>query len=329
MLNVKSNILRPVLAGVCIACTAGVMLSATAADTLVVNQVMKRSQHLESANGEYRLEFQADGNVVIRRQSDQATTWSSKSKNPSANRLVLGPNGNLSVRDWGRSPVWESGTRNSRVNRMTLQNDGNLVMFDTANNPIWTSGVSTNAITPKIASNITHRGISRGNSPANTSTWSITRPSTTQVNDLMILVTVTATNNSKVSLTQSGWNLIRSCSVESNSSTACTTTDGTDDQSTAVFWRRASTAGEATYSLTRGTANNGYYIATLSVLGGANRSTTPISGSGARVTVADRSSFTCPSVTGVNAGMAFCIFVHDDPQPMTMGSGWTVRGNSP
>jgi hypothetical protein len=144
----------------------------------------------------------------------------------------------------------------------------------------------------------------------------------------MILVTTTATNNSTISLTQSGWTRIRSCSVAGNSSTACSTTDGMDDQSTAVFWRRASTAGSATYSLSRGTVSNGYYFATLSVLRNANTSTTPISGSGARVTVSSQSSFTCPSVTGVNLGMAFCIFVHDDPQTLSL-PGWTVRGSSP
>ncbi len=84
----------------------------------------------------------------------------------------------------------------------------------------------------------------------------------------------------------------------------------------------------ATYNLARGTATNGYYFATLSVLRNANTSTTPISGSGATVTVSSQSSFNCPSVTGVNLGMAFCIFVHDDPQTLSLPN-WTVRGSSP
>lgn len=329
MLNRQKKSLRPLLGSLCLVAGLSAATSVLAADTLIVNQYMKPSQHLTSANGEYRLTFQSDGNLVLQRQSDLVQIWTSNTANQNGNRLVLGPDGNLSVRGWGRSPAWESGTRNNRVSRMTLQNDGNLVMFDTSNNPIWTSDVSPSAITTKaLSSNITHIATTSGKSLIGSSTFDITRSASTKIDDLMILVTTTATNNSTISLTQSGWTRIKSCNVASNSSTACSTTDGMDDQSTAVFWRRASNDGAATYPLTRGTVSDGYYFATLSVLRNANTSTTPTSGSGATVTISDQESFKCPSVAGVNLGMAFCIFVHDDPQTLSL-PGWTVRGSSP
>lgn len=329
MLNGQKKSMQSLFGSVCLIAGLGAATNALAADTLIVNQYMKPSQHLTSANGEYRLTFQTDGNLVLQRQSDLAQIWTSNTANQNGKRLVLGSDGNLTIESHGKSPAWRSNTGGSRVNRLKVNNDGTLVVFDTSNNPVWTSDVSPSAITTQaLSSNITYVGTTTGNSPAASSTFNITRSSSTQINDLMILVTTTATNNSTISLTQSGWTRIRSCNVASNSSNACSTTDGMDDQSTAVFWRRASTAGSATYSLARGTVSNGYYIATLSVLRNANTSTTPISGSGAIVTVSDQSSFKCPSVTGVNLGMAFCIFVHDDPQTLSL-PGWTVRGSSP
>jgi hypothetical protein len=337
MLNRQKKSLRPLLGSLCLVAGLSAATSVLAADTLIVNQYMKPSQHLTSANGEYRLTFQTDGNLVLQRQSDLAQIWTSNTANQNGKRLVLGSDGNLTVESHSKSPAWTSNTGGSRVNRLKVNNDGTLVVFDTSNNPIWKSDVSPSAITTRaLTSNISYIATTTGNSPADkpdttvdeSSTFKVTRSSSTQVDDLMILVTTTASNNSKISLTQSGWTLIKSCSVAGNTSTACSTTDGMDDQSTAVFWRRASTAGTATYTLTRGTAKNGYYIATLSVLRNASTSTTPISGSGATVTVSGKSSFNCPSVTGVNLGMAFCIFVHDDPQTLSLPN-WTVRGASP
>lgn len=321
MLNVKSNILRPVLVGVCIACTAGVMLSASAADTLVVNQVMKRSQHLESANGEYRLEFQPDGNVVIRRKSDQAVTWSSKSENSSADRLVLGPNGNLSVRGWGRSPAWESGTRNSRVSRMTLQNDGNLVMFDTMNEQIWETGTQKAGDVSALATNVTFVSASSAFLKSSTSTMSIARPTSVSAGDVLYLAVVVGPNGGLVPTSAgSGWTLIKRCTVNTNTDTTCSTNG--DDLGIALYKRTAAASDPANFTINKA-PNYTTLAAIIAMRGAASNSAVSTFFDNGSGTLEFKT--TCKGFTGTAGSQNVCIMAHDDSQPFLTPTNWTRR----
>jgi hypothetical protein len=66
---------------------------------------------LTSPSGQYRLQYQNDGNLVL------VDTWT----NP-----------------W--TPIWSSGTNDWNPGFVAMQGDGNLVIYNGDNNPVWATG---------------------------------------------------------------------------------------------------------------------------------------------------------------------------------------------
>jgi hypothetical protein len=81
-------------------------------DVLYPNQALNPGEILVSANGDYTLIMQHDGNLVLY--------------------------------DYWGSPVWDSGTCcTSDMSGVLMQTDGNLVMYDIYAVPHWASNTST------------------------------------------------------------------------------------------------------------------------------------------------------------------------------------------
>jgi cytochrome c peroxidase len=100
---------------------------ATDSNTLSQGERLNPNERLESSNGQYRLYFQGDGNLVLRNSSGDAL-WSTGTHNTDANRVVMQSDGNLVI--YGDSGAhWASGTNGSGANRLTLHNDGRLVIY--------------------------------------------------------------------------------------------------------------------------------------------------------------------------------------------------------
>ena len=101
-----------------------------------MGQFLSPGQSLYSTNGQVRLSYQADGNLVIYK-SDGGVLWSPNCYGSGASRAVLQNDGNFVVYA-PRGAKWASGTSQQGV--LIMQNDGNLVLYGPRGNAIWASG---------------------------------------------------------------------------------------------------------------------------------------------------------------------------------------------
>ncbi len=297
------------IAGLCAAHTVD------AADTLVVGQSMTPGQSLESNNGGYRFNFQTDGNLVVRRKSDQTALWASGSNGDGGTRLTLQNSGNLALFTSSGTVVWSTGTSNAAVSRLTMQGDGNLVLYDTSGRPFW----ATNTVDspPPSGSGVTYIGFSKDETTA--STLSITRPSATRAGDLMILIT--QGGDGQLPDTQSGWTRFARCFERDNGDTSCSDSGG--DMGLIGYYRIASTDGAASYALNKG--QSGHIVAGILVLRDANNAS-PIYSHAYLPNDKTSEESHCPSTSAISGGQHLCIYAHDDPQPLTGFGGLTLHG---
>jgi len=86
------------------------------------------------------LKLQSDGSLDL--FTNFTRTWSSKSNNTAANKLILQGDGNLVLYTTSNSPVWSSNTYGSNANKLVLQSDGNLVLYTPSNSPVWSSNTA-------------------------------------------------------------------------------------------------------------------------------------------------------------------------------------------
>jgi hypothetical protein len=98
---------------------------------------------LTSANGSFRLAFQADGNLVL--SYGDRPFWSSKTNEGTEPgvQLIL-RNGVLSIRSLNGS-ICEYGKGGSPGAILVVQNDGNLVIYDANHSTVWQSNTSATA----------------------------------------------------------------------------------------------------------------------------------------------------------------------------------------
>jgi len=104
-------------------------------NSLQQNQELLASQRLTASNGQYTLNMQGDGNLVLKNQSSQAL-WSSKTNGTGANRVVLQGDGNLVIYTSSNQAVWASNTNGTGVDRLVLNNDGSLALY-AGNDVVW------------------------------------------------------------------------------------------------------------------------------------------------------------------------------------------------
>jgi len=96
-----------------------------------------RGAKIFSANRNYYLLFQNDGNLVLLRNNGDPI-WASGTDNKGG-RAEFQNDGNLVVYDSYNKAVWSSNTSNRGVTRLDIQDDGNLVIYSDSS-PAWSSG---------------------------------------------------------------------------------------------------------------------------------------------------------------------------------------------
>ena len=110
------------------------------ADRLKPGESIQAGDSLISSNGNYRLEMQTDGNLVIYNQNNQAI-WHTHTYNTTASNLIMQLDGNLVLYSSNRVAHWHTHTQNRSgqgVNAV-IQNDGNFVLYTASNEAIWDS----------------------------------------------------------------------------------------------------------------------------------------------------------------------------------------------
>jgi CAP12/Pycsar effector protein, TIR domain len=101
---------------------------------------MSAGQSLYSPTGNYRLDVQADGNLVIHNAHGTPIRASDTAGTGNNNYLTMQDDGNLVLYKAADQAVWASNTGGrGNTNCLAMQNDGNLVIYTAEGKPIWAS----------------------------------------------------------------------------------------------------------------------------------------------------------------------------------------------
>jgi hypothetical protein len=95
-------------------------------NTLIPGGQLKSNEYLQSKNGAHRLVLQSDGNLVLKRMSDNKALWS---QGKSATQFKLQKDGNLVLKTASGSAVWSSKTAGSGATKLYLHSAGQLVLY--------------------------------------------------------------------------------------------------------------------------------------------------------------------------------------------------------
>lgn len=109
-------------------------------ETLGVNRVLKPYQLLISRNRVYRLNMQADGNLVLVK-NNKTVLWNSKTgRNPGAFAIMQG-DGNLVIYRANKTVLWHTATAPNPGSVLVLRGDGNAVIIH-GRTTIWATNTA-------------------------------------------------------------------------------------------------------------------------------------------------------------------------------------------
>lgn len=120
--------------------SASVAISGVIGSTVGPNDAMIPGTSLVSGNGQYSLQMQTDGNLVVYRGS--SALWSSRTGGQAIRHFVVQSDGNLVLYRTDGTVAWASGTSGRTLGFLTMQDDGNLVLYNSANAAIWASNTA-------------------------------------------------------------------------------------------------------------------------------------------------------------------------------------------
>ena len=92
---------------------------------------------LSSANRQYRLAYQSDGNLVLFNVLAGTAVWASDTGGTSPGSATMQSDGNFVIYNGTGTPVWSSGTGGNLGATLAVQNDGNVVISNAAGQAIW------------------------------------------------------------------------------------------------------------------------------------------------------------------------------------------------
>ena len=108
-------------------------------NTLTSGTILKKNDHMKSADGKYTLSIGPNGNLIL--YNKDSPEWSSRTNGLDC-FLQIQPDNNLVLYDKNKKPLWSSNTNNKGIARtayLTLLNSGNLVIYDSKNTLLWAS----------------------------------------------------------------------------------------------------------------------------------------------------------------------------------------------
>lgn len=123
-------------------------LAISADNTLHSNGVLYQNQHLQSSNGQYRLEMQTDGNLVLQ-NIDSTILWETKTAGNTGAYLSMQQDGNAVIYNSdGHTAITATNTEGNPGAYLTIQDDGNLVITSAdGNTELWTSNTAVSCNT--------------------------------------------------------------------------------------------------------------------------------------------------------------------------------------
>ena len=94
-------------------------------------------ESFRSPNGQYRLTYQFDGNLVLYDDMTGVALWGTNTGGRGAGQALLQTDGNFVVSGPSGEVHWTSGTAGNPRAYLVLQNDGNLVIYRADGRPAW------------------------------------------------------------------------------------------------------------------------------------------------------------------------------------------------
>lgn len=117
--------------------TASVTLQVLRRERLVSGGRLLPGQALTSGNGQYRLLYQQDGNVVLYDDFNRTAPWASGTVGTAAGQAVLQADGNFVIYDAQGAARFSTATAGNQNAYLVVQNDGNVVLYRSDGQPIW------------------------------------------------------------------------------------------------------------------------------------------------------------------------------------------------
>jgi hypothetical protein len=111
-----------------------------ACGTLTANHALTTGQSLASCNGDYVLDMQGDGNLVL--YQGGTALWASNTSGSAADEAIMQGDGNLVLYTSAGSPAWASGTAGNNGASLVVQNDGNVVIYSASGAALWATGTN-------------------------------------------------------------------------------------------------------------------------------------------------------------------------------------------
>ncbi|HEX8581258.1 MAG TPA: CHAP domain-containing protein, partial [Acidimicrobiales bacterium] len=116
-------------------------------DRLAPGEELFPGDHLVSGNGQYRLDLQGDGNLVVATGAGRPLWATGTGGQPGAHAAMQG-DGNLVVYSSAGAPLWSSGTAGNPGASLTLQPDADLVVVSAGGSRLWSSGTYNDSLRP-------------------------------------------------------------------------------------------------------------------------------------------------------------------------------------
>lgn len=107
----------------------------TSADRLLPGQGLVMNTSIRSANGQYTMVLQSDGNLVV--YGPSGASWAASTSGLPSAQAVLQGDGNFVVYGPTGQVYWNSQTSGHAGAVMIMQDDGNLVIYDANGAPLW------------------------------------------------------------------------------------------------------------------------------------------------------------------------------------------------
>ncbi len=111
-----------------------------AADRLNPGELLRTEQQITSANGQYRLIMQRDGNLVLYDDARRQLLWESNTQGQRVERVIMQRDGNLVLYLRNGQPAWASNTSGKPGSYLLIQNDGNMVIYQPQG--VWASNTA-------------------------------------------------------------------------------------------------------------------------------------------------------------------------------------------
>lgn len=134
---------------------------------LYIDQKLDRNDYLESANRNYRLTLDKNGDLVLSNLLEDEELWSSDTGGNDSEYLVFEDDGNLVLYTKSEEVVWQSNTKDTGADKLMLHNNGNLVLYND-DSAVWSTTLNMSKPTYESQEPIV---VNFANLPGNKKDW--------------------------------------------------------------------------------------------------------------------------------------------------------------